>query len=76
MAKRTYPAFVPIDTARTELGGISRPSVYTLVNRGELVKVNVGRRGFITGDSLASYVDRLTTAAVAETADDEELARA
>jgi hypothetical protein len=66
-----YPAFVPIDTTRTELGGISRPSVYKLVNEFELIQVHVGRRSFITGDSLAAYVDKLTQAALAKTADDE-----
>ena len=56
---------IPIPDAQTDLGGISRPTVYNLVNRGELVKVNIGRRGFITAESIAAYVDRLTAAASA-----------
>lgn len=48
-----------IDEARTALGGISRTTVYKLVQNGELTKVSIGRRGFITVDSIEAYVDRL-----------------
>jgi excisionase family DNA binding protein len=65
MADTTPRLLVPIPTACEELGGVSRPTVYDLVNRGELTKVNIGRRGFITGESLAAYVDRLSEAATA-----------
>jgi hypothetical protein len=54
---------IPIPDTCTRLGGISRTTVYELVNRGELVKVNIGTRGFITAESIAAYVDRLTQAA-------------
>jgi hypothetical protein len=56
---------VPIPDACSELGGVSRTTVYDLANQGELVKVNIGRRGFITGESLAAYVDRLREASTA-----------
>lgn len=56
---------VPIPDTCSKLGGVSRTTIYDLVNRGELVKVNIGRRGFITGESLAAYVDRLSEAATA-----------
>ncbi|WP_375486905.1 helix-turn-helix domain-containing protein [uncultured Mycobacterium sp.] len=59
MAETTQRLLVPIPTACAELGGVSRTTVYDLVNRRELVKVNIGRRGFITGESLAAFVDRL-----------------
>jgi predicted DNA-binding transcriptional regulator AlpA len=56
---------VSMQEAREEwLGGIGRTTVYELIKRGELVKVNIGRRGFVTSESLAAYVDRLTAAAV------------
>ena len=42
----------PITGACTALGGVGRTKVYELVNQGELVKVNIGRRGFITTESL------------------------
>jgi hypothetical protein len=54
---------VPINDTRRLLGNISRTTVYELVARGEIVKVNIGARGFITAKSLADYVDRLTAAA-------------
>lgn len=54
---------VPIPDTCTRLGGISRTTVYELINRGELVKVNIGTRGFITAGSIAGYVDRITKAA-------------
>jgi len=51
---------IPIEAARNRLGGISRTMVYELINRGEIIKVNIGKRGFITSESIAAYVDRLT----------------
>ena len=73
MAHR-YPAFVPMHSVCTELGEVSRTHIYELVNRGDLIKINTGRRSFITGASLADYVDRLTKAAGGQMVDDEELA--
>jgi predicted DNA-binding transcriptional regulator AlpA len=65
MAEHTQRLLVPIPSACSVLGDVSRTTVYDLVNRGELVKVNIGRRGFITSESLAAYVDRLSEAATA-----------
>lgn len=56
---------IPIPDTCSKLGGVSRTTVYDLVNQGELVKVNIGRRGFITSEPLAAYVDRLREAASA-----------
>jgi predicted DNA-binding transcriptional regulator AlpA len=56
---------VSIPEARAVLGGIGHTTIYDLINRGELVKVNIGRRGLITSESLAAYVDRLSAAATA-----------
>jgi len=53
---------VSIPDTCAELGGVSRTTVYDLVNRGLLVKVNVGSRGFITGPSLTAYVESLSQA--------------
>jgi len=47
------------------LGNVSRTTVYDLVDKRELVKVNIGRRSFITAESLAAYVDRLSEVATA-----------
>lgn len=53
---------VPIPEVGQSLGGIGRTMIYELVKRGEIVKVNIGRRSFITSESLGAYVDRLTAA--------------
>ncbi|WP_111512245.1 helix-turn-helix domain-containing protein [Mycobacterium kyogaense] len=54
-----------VPEACASLGGISRTTLWELVSRGELTRVNVGRRTFVTAKSLAAYVDRLTEAASA-----------
>jgi predicted DNA-binding transcriptional regulator AlpA len=54
-----------IPEARSELGGIGHTTIYELIERRELLKVNIGRRAFITAESLAAYVDRLSEAALA-----------
>lgn len=53
---------VSIGEARHLLGGIGHTTVYELIKRREIVKVNIGRRGFITSDSLDSYLNRLSEA--------------
>jgi hypothetical protein len=50
---------------QAELGDTSRTTVYELIKRGDLVKVNIGRRSFVTSKSLAAYVERLSAAASA-----------
>lgn len=47
------------------LGGIGHTTMYELIKRGEIVKVNIGRRSFVTAESLAAYVERLSEAATA-----------
>jgi hypothetical protein len=61
----------PITGACTALGGVGRTKVYELVNQGELVKVNIGRRGFITTESLTAYVDRLAEEATSALLEEE-----
>jgi hypothetical protein len=56
---------VPIPETCSVLGNVSRTTVYDLVDKRELVKVNIGRRSFITAESLAAYVDRLSEVATA-----------
>jgi hypothetical protein len=57
------PLLRSIPDARSELGGIGHTTLYELVKRGDLKKVNIGRRGFITAESIAAYVNRLTARA-------------
>ncbi|MDP7735139.1 helix-turn-helix transcriptional regulator [Mycobacterium paragordonae] len=56
---------VPIPEARSALGEIGRSTLYELIDQGELVRVKLGRRAFVTAESLAAYVDRLTAASTA-----------
>jgi excisionase family DNA binding protein len=54
---------VPIPEVRHNLGGLGRTTIYDMIDRGELVRVKIGTRAFITAESLAAYVDRITAAA-------------
>ena len=56
---------VPYDEARTQLGDIGRTKFYELIEQKGLVRVSIGRRGFITAKSLEEYVNRLSEAATA-----------
>ena len=62
-AQTTDQLLVSIADTCTQLGGVSRTTVYELVKHGHLIKVNIGSRGFITGDSLTAYVRSLTDTA-------------
>lgn len=57
------PLLVSIDVACAALGGITRPTLYGLINRGELERVKIGSRSFITLQALDEYVDRLRASA-------------
>jgi predicted DNA-binding transcriptional regulator AlpA len=60
----TAKRLVPIPEARHVLGDIGHTTVYELIKRREIIKVNIGRRGFITSESLEAYMDRLSAASV------------
>jgi hypothetical protein len=53
---------IPGPDARRMLGGIGETKYCELINLGELERVNIGRRSFITADSLRAYVERLRAA--------------
>jgi hypothetical protein len=61
---------VSIPDTRRVLGGIGQTMVYELIKQGEIVKVNIGSRGFVTSESLDAYLDRLS-GSVAESDTDE-----
>lgn len=63
----------PITGAQAALGGVGRTKVYELVSQRELVKVSIGRRSFITTESLTAYVDRLSEAVAVTPAGDRPL---
>jgi hypothetical protein len=56
-------AIVPIPLTKHILGDISTTAVYELFKQGQLTKVNIGRRSFVTMDSITEYVERLKSAA-------------
>lgn len=51
---------IPIPDICAALGGISRTTVYNLIARGDLVRVNIGTRAFVTSDSLTAYLEKLS----------------
>ena len=65
MDSDTDRLLMPYDEAMAALGGIGRTTLYELFERQELIRVNIGRRGFVTTESLVAYVDRLSEAATA-----------
>jgi predicted DNA-binding transcriptional regulator AlpA len=44
---------------------VGRTTAYELIKDGHLVNVSIGRRSFVTAESLRAYVDRLSEAATA-----------
>ena len=57
---------VSIPEARHLLGGIGHTTVYELIKRREIIKVNIGCRGLITSESLEAYMDRLSEASAGD----------
>ena len=51
---------VPIPDSCRVLGGIGRTKLYELINAGEIDKVHIGTRAFITRDSLEHFLARIT----------------
>jgi len=63
MDATTGQLLVPYDSARHQLGDIGRTKFYELIEQQKLVRVSIGRRGFITAESIRRYVDSLSDAA-------------
>lgn len=55
---------VPIPDSCGVLGGIGRTKLYELINNGQLTRVRIGARAFITGESLERFLAELTDGAV------------
>jgi excisionase family DNA binding protein len=58
MAARTLYS---IKDAREQLGGISRNTIYRLLNEGKLTSIVIGSRRFITAAAIARLVDESST---------------
>jgi hypothetical protein len=50
---------VPVGQVSVLLGGLSRSSVYSLVENGDLERVKLGARCFVTRSSIDVLVERL-----------------
>lgn len=50
---------IPGPVARHMLGDIGNTKYCELINNQELERVNIGRRSFVTAESLRAYVERL-----------------
>lgn len=54
------PPLVPVSHAGPKyLGGLSRSTIYQLIGSGDLVRVTIGRRAFITGASIHRFLSQL-----------------
>jgi len=53
---------VPYDEARQLLGGIGKSMLFELMDAGQLRRVKVGARGFVTRESIDTFVAGLATA--------------
>jgi excisionase family DNA binding protein len=59
----TRTALLSEEAARAELGGISRPTLFRLRQRGEIGCVRIGRRLFFRPADIEAYVERHREAA-------------
>ena len=57
--QRTARLLVSYTEAGEMLGGISRTTLWELAKAGQLTRVNIGRRTFITRESIDAYIARL-----------------
>jgi hypothetical protein len=55
------PPLVALPEVPGYLGDISRSKVYELVSAGELTRVHIGRRAFVSGESITAFLSRVLT---------------
>lgn len=59
MSTATLPTLVPMSEVGNQLGGLSRSTVYQLIDSGRLRRVTIGRRAFVTGRSIEQFLATL-----------------
>jgi excisionase family DNA binding protein len=64
-------ALMDIETARQELGGISRSRMFQLLKSGELRSVKIGRRRLVPSEAITEYIGSLESQASAGYTNDE-----
>lgn len=62
------PLLIEIPQALAALGGITRRELYNRINAGDIERVKIGKRAFITRASIEGYVERLRREAAARVA--------
>ncbi|MGV0837460.1 helix-turn-helix domain-containing protein [Mycolicibacterium thermoresistibile] len=62
---------VSFSEARAQLGGVGRTTIYELIRKGHLKKVNLGRRGLISERSIQEYIEKLMAGSDAPPGDGE-----
>jgi hypothetical protein len=55
----TPPRLSSIEETRRQLGGTARSRVYVLIGEGMLKTVKLGRRRFVTTESIDKLIDKL-----------------
>jgi excisionase family DNA binding protein len=55
--------FYDLRDTSTALGNCSRSTIYRLIEQRKLVRVNLGTKALITGESLARFIDELNVTA-------------
>ena len=55
----TKRLLVPYEEALNLLGGIGRTKLHELINANKLTRASIGRRSFITRESLDSYIESI-----------------
>jgi hypothetical protein len=55
---------VPYAEARHQLGGIGRTKLDELLSQNKLTRVHIGRRAFITAESINQFIESLNDSAV------------
>jgi excisionase family DNA binding protein len=55
------PPLVALTKVPGYLGDISRSKVYELVAAGELTRVRIGSRAFISGESITAFLTKVLT---------------
>ncbi len=62
----TEPRLVDYAEAVHLLGGISRTTLHELIVAGKLTRAQIGRRSFVTRQSLDAYVDSISEPALTD----------
>lgn len=61
MDTKHLPPLIAIPEVPRYLGDISRSKVYELVATGDLTRIRIGRRAFISGESIGLFLNKLLT---------------